>query len=82
MSGFENYRRELHDLDHEINHYAAICGVDPTDPAAVRACLGDVHTEWAEDKARQSLRGLLLLRTRLETEMLEQGLLPERLGKS
>lgn len=80
MSGFENYHRELAELDHEIIHYAAVCGVDVTNRAAVDACLADPHESWAADKARQTLRGLLILRIKLETEMLEQGITPNRLG--
>lgn len=80
MSGFENYGREMAELDREIVHYAAICGVALSDLAAVRACIEDPHPTWAADKARQSLRGLLMLRLKLETEMLEQGLSPGGLG--
>lgn len=80
MSGFENYGREMAELDREIVHYAAICGVDPSDQAAVKTCIEDPHATWATDKARQSLRGLLVLRLKLETEMLEQGLSPGSLG--
>ncbi len=82
MSGFEHYPQELRALDHEILHYAAICGVDPSDQAAVRHCLAEPHETWAEDKARQTLRGLLMLRLKLETEMLEQGLSPGALGNA
>lgn len=79
MSGFENYPRELSELDHEIRHYAAICGVDLADRVALRRCLDDHHDSWAEDKARETLRGLLLLRIKVETEMLENGLEPHPL---
>ena len=79
MSGFEHYSKELADLDHEIVHYAAVCGVDLADHAAIKACLELAHETWAEDKARQSLRGLLLLRMKLETEMLGQGMTPGEL---
>jgi len=79
MSGFEHYRQEMRELDHEIFHYAALCGVDPSDRPAINACLEDAHETWAEDKARQSLRGLLLLRLKLESEMIEQGLSPNPL---
>ncbi len=37
------------------------------------ACLRDHHAEWADDKARESLQGLLILRLKLEAEMLELG---------
>ena len=80
MSGFENYSHEMNELDHEIIHYAAICGVDLADQPAIQACLEEPHATWAEDKARQTLRGLLILRIKLETEMIEQGLSPRKLA--
>lgn len=80
MSGFEHYRQEVSDIDREIVHYAAVCAVDPTDRAAINACIEEPHETWAEDKARQSLRGLLVPRLKLETEMLEQGLSSSPLG--
>ena len=60
MSGFENYERELAGLDHEILHYAALCGVDIADHAAIRACIDQPHEDWSHDKARETLRGLLI----------------------
>lgn len=80
MSGFEHYERELADLDHEILHYAAICGVDLSHDHELAACLQIHHDTWAGDKARESLRGLLILRMKVETEMLEQGLTPPLLA--
>lgn len=79
MSGFEHYGKELAELDREIVHYAAVCGIDLADHAAIKACLELAHETWAEDKARQTLRGLLMLRMKLETEMLEQGMTPGEL---
>lgn len=76
MSGFENYPRELADLDREIHRYAAICGVDLSQRHEVERCLSEHHANWSDDKARESLMGLLVLRIKVETEMLEQGLLP------
>ena len=76
MSGFEHYDRELKDLDHEIHRYAAICGVDLANRYELDACLRDHHAEWADDKARESLQGLLILRLKLEAEMLELGFSP------
>ena len=73
MSGLEHYPRELVDVDHEIHHYAAVCGIDLTDRGALLACLAEHHDKWADDRSRETLRGLLLLRIRIETEMLEQG---------
>ncbi|HEX6735058.1 MAG TPA: hypothetical protein VF096_09610 [Azonexus sp.] len=74
MSGFEHYERELRELDHEILHYAALCGIDPADRPALLACLRQRQSSWPEDKARQTLEGLLVLRLKLEAEMLEFGL--------
>ena len=76
MSGFEHYERELSDLDHEIRRYALICGVDLTRRNEIDACLRDHHDSWAEDKARESLQGLLVLRIKVEAEMLELGFSP------
>lgn len=76
MSGFENYPQELADLDHEIRHYAAVCGVDLGKRHEIEACLNAPHDSWADDKARTTLRGLLVLRIKVETEMMEHGLKP------
>lgn len=76
MSGFEHYERELSDLDHEIRRYAAICGVDLASRYEVERCVGEHHAQWADDKARESLKGLLVLRIKLEAEMLELGFTP------
>lgn len=79
MSGFEHYERELADLDHEIRRYAAICGVDLANRHEVERCVNEHHDSWADDKARESLKGLLVLRIKLETEMLELGFSPSPL---
>ena len=76
MSGFEHYDKELASLDHEIRHYAAVCGVDLANRGEIEACLRTHHDSWASDKARQNLQGLLVLRIKLEAEMLEQGFAP------
>lgn len=73
MSGFEHYHRELADLDHEIRHYAAVCGVDLANRGEIEACLRVHHDTWAADKARETLHGLLILRIKLETEMIALG---------
>lgn len=80
MSGFEHYGREIAELDREIHRYAALCGIDLAVRHELEACLNEAHEGWAEDKARQSLRGLLILRIKLETEMLEQGIAPPALN--
>ena len=76
MSGFEHYGQEMADIDHEIRRYASICGVDLGKRHEVDACLQDEHAEWADDKARQSLKGLLILRIKLEAEMVTLGFTP------
>jgi hypothetical protein len=76
MSGFEHYDRELSELDNEIRHYAAVCGIDLTKRHEVDACLRQHHDGWAADKARESLHGLLILRLKLEAEMIELGFSP------
>lgn len=79
MSGIEHYARELAELDREIIHYATICRVDLSDHTAIHACINAPHETWAEDKARETLHGLLLLRIKVETEMIEQGMTPPSL---
>ena len=76
MSGFEHYERELRELDHEIRHYAAVCGVDLAKRHEIDACLRLHHPSWASDKARVTLQGLLVLRIKLETEMVALGFSP------
>jgi hypothetical protein len=80
MSGFENYRNELAEIDREIVHYAALCGVDLSDRAAIKACIAQPHDDWAHDKARETLRGLLILRVKIEEEMLGLGQQPPELA--
>lgn len=76
MSGFEHYDRELRELDKEIHRYAALCHVDLSQHHEIEACLRQHHDGWAADKARETLQGLLILRIKLETEMIEQGFSP------
>jgi hypothetical protein len=82
MSGFEHYDRELTNLDHEIRHYAAVCGVDLANRGEIDACLRVHHDSWASDKARENLHGLLILRVKLETEMIALGFTPAPLVPS
>lgn len=79
MSGLEHYERELTDLDHEIHHYAVVCRVSLTNRGELEACLRIRHETWAADRARETLHGLLMLRIKVETEMLELGMLPRPL---
>lgn len=76
MSGFEHYDRELADLDNEIRHYASVCGVNLANRHEIDACLQHHRDGWAADKARESLQGLLILRIKLEAEMIELGFSP------
>ena len=80
MSGFENYEQELAELDREILHYAHICGVDISDHAAIKACIAQPHETWATDKARETLHGLLILRVKIEEEMLSIGQTPPEMA--
>ncbi|MRD72120.1 hypothetical protein HCX48_08330 [Rhodocyclus tenuis] len=73
MSALEHYDDELARLDREMSYYAAICGVDLSDHEAVEECLRHPQDNWPEDKARESLRGLILLRVKIEGEMLDDG---------
>lgn len=80
VSGFENYEQELRDLDREILHYAALCGVDISNHAAIEACMAQPQADWAHDKSRETLRGLLILRVKIEEEMLTLGQKPPELA--
>lgn len=74
MSGYEHYDEELAKLDHEIMHYAAICAVDLRNRGEIEACLRVHHSsDWSHDKARETLRGLLVLRIKIEEEMISAG---------
>lgn len=74
MSGFENYREEIARIDREIRHHAAVCGVDPGDRVAIERATTEHRQDGAPDSARETLRGLLVLRLMVETEMAELGL--------
>lgn len=80
MSGYDNHNEELAALDREILHYAALCSVDVSDHAAIHACLARHHDSWVDDKSRETLQGLLLLRLKVEEEMLRLGMHPKELG--
>lgn len=80
MSGFDNYHHELAALDREILYYARLCGVDISDHDAIHACLNEHHDAWPADKARETLQGLLMLRLKVEAEMLRLGMKPSELG--
>ena len=82
MSGFEHYDQELAALDHEIRHYAVICRVNLANRFEIDACLQDHHSQRAENFAQENLRGLLILRIKVETEMIELGFSPPPLMPS
>jgi hypothetical protein len=73
MSGFENYREEIARIDREIRHHAAVCGVDPGDPVAMQQATIEHQQRLSPDLAWENLRGLLILRLMVETEMAELG---------
>lgn len=74
MSGFEHYLRELDELDHEIRHYAAACGVDLALPGEAGRVLSNHRSD--DRRGFEDLYGLLQLRLKIETEMLELGIQP------
>jgi hypothetical protein len=76
MSGIEHFDRELRELDHQIQRCAAICGVNLANRHEIDACLNDHHLSWSEDRARESLCGLLVLRIKLEADMIAAGFSP------
>lgn len=73
MSGFEHYRQEIAALDHEIRHYAAVCRVSPENRGELEVFLRQTQENAIANQARDTLRGLLALRLRLETEMISLG---------
>lgn len=73
MSGFENYREEIARIDREIRHHAAVCGVDPGDRQAMALAAIERRQALSPDVAWENLRGLLILRLMVETEMIELG---------
>ena len=80
MTGFEHYRGELAGIDHQIVHYLAVCGVGPDDTAALAACLRGERHGAADEQVRTMLHGLLVLRLKVETKMLQDGLRPPELA--
>lgn len=72
MSLFEHYPQELHDMDAQVRHYAAICGLDHQNETEIQA----VVTDHAATGARATLRGLLILRMKVQAGMMEAGLTP------
>jgi hypothetical protein len=82
MSEFVSEERELDCIDCEIHKYAVICGVDIENLAELDQFFSNTHDAWAEDKSRETLIGLLLLRAKLEDDMRHLGHPPPPLCKS
>lgn len=75
MSGFEDYQHQFSGLDTQIAHFVAICGL-PLQGSANREeieALLRQHSGAGLERARDELQALLILRIRLETEMIELG---------
>lgn len=83
MSGFEDYRQEFVDLDAQIASYVAICALPvekPLNRADIEALLHQRPVTTGLERACETLQALLILRIRLETEMIEQGCEPPELS--
>lgn len=82
MSGFEDYQQEIVDLDKQIAHYVAICDLrfeKPLNRDDIEELLHRLPAGNGLERASQALQALLILRIRLETEMIEQGFEPPEL---
>lgn len=80
MSTFDNRFEELAGLDREILHYAALCGLDVADHVAIHASISRHRQERTDDRSLETLEGLLMLRLKVEEEMLRAGYQPPELG--
>lgn len=76
MSGFEHYLHELAALDREIRHLAVACQADLPELAGIASEIAFQRGDGPAARAREDLRGLLQLRLKVETEMLELGMKP------
>jgi len=82
MSGFEDYQEEFAKLDAEIAHYVAICALPikaPADRVDIEALLRHTPATNGQQRPRETLQALLVLRINLETEAIEQGHSPPEL---
>ena len=82
MSGFEDYQEEFAKLDAEIAHYVAICALPvkaPADRADIEILLRRIPATNGQQRPRETLQALLILRINLETEAIEQGHEPPEL---
>ncbi|MCF8152002.1 MAG: hypothetical protein K9K30_14320 [Burkholderiaceae bacterium] len=85
MSAFENYSREAHDIEHELERKGAILGINWTDEAQVRELakqaldckLGQEHCELEklQDRTRVELFGLAQLMLTVMKESANDSLL-------
>ena len=75
MSGFEHYHQEISNLDHEIRHYAAVAGIHLENRFEVEQCLNPAPGTVTAGSPMDTLRGLMILRLKVEAEMVEQGML-------
>ena len=82
MSGLEHHQEEIARIDREIYFHASICGIDPSNRLAIEQAEIEHRPPADHDPAWENLRGLLMLRLRVETEMTELGLAVPPLGKT
>lgn len=70
MSLFAQYPQELEDMERQVRRSAAACGINPDDQAALETCLHD----HAAKGARATLRAMLILRMKVQADMMSAGL--------
>lgn len=72
MSELEHYPDDLSAINREIMRAALVAGIDLNDERALRELRQHEveHGDAPEERARERLRGLLILRDKLETEEL------------
>lgn len=72
MSELEHYPDDFNAINREILRAALVAGIDLNDEHAIRELLQHPveHADTPRSRARERLRGLLLLREKLETEEL------------
>ena len=72
MSALEHYREDFDAIDLEIKRAALAAGIDLKDAQRIAELLQTPHTANGRHRlnARERLRGLIILRTKLETDRL------------
>lgn len=72
MSALEHYREDFDAIDLEIKRTALTAGIDLRDAHRIAELLQTPHSVNGHNRldARERLRGLIILRTKLETERL------------